>query len=70
MPKLHWQKSSYSEDQANCLHLAAAPNGTVRLRESDEPDVILTTTPARLAALIRHIQRSGRRAAASDALTP
>ncbi|MET9515129.1 DUF397 domain-containing protein [Streptomyces sp. NPDC002994] len=53
MPELHWQKSSFSEDQANCLYVATAPDGTVRLRESDdEPDITLTATPTQLAALI------------------
>ncbi|MFJ5305755.1 DUF397 domain-containing protein [Streptomyces sp. NPDC088350] len=51
---LTWQKSSFSGDQANCLHLAASrPTGPLHLCESDTPDTILTTTPTALAALIR-----------------
>jgi hypothetical protein len=52
MQTLHWQKSSYSGDGSNCVNVAAAPTGALHLRESDEPDVVLTTTPARLHALI------------------
>ncbi|MEU8888797.1 DUF397 domain-containing protein [Streptomyces sp. NPDC048442] len=48
-----WQKSSYSNEGANCLYAAAFDGHTVKLRESDEPDVILTTTPHSLGALLR-----------------
>lgn len=51
MPELTWQKSTYSAEAANCLHVAASPC-TIHLRESDEPDVILTTTTPGLRALI------------------
>ncbi|MFC3573677.1 DUF397 domain-containing protein [Streptomyces yaanensis] len=57
MPELHWQKSSYSGGpEGNCLYTATAPDGTIRLRESDTPDVILTTAPECLAALLRHVK--------------
>ncbi|MEH0575548.1 DUF397 domain-containing protein [Streptomyces sp. B21-108] len=52
MQTLHWQKSSYSGDGSNCVNVAVSPAGTLHLRESDEPEVVLTTTPARLQALI------------------
>ncbi|EFL24267.1 conserved hypothetical protein [Streptomyces himastatinicus ATCC 53653] len=52
MPQLHWQKSTYSENQANCVELAAAPDG-IRIRESDEPETMLHTHPATLRAFIR-----------------
>lgn len=56
---LNWQKSSFSgsgEDNA-CVELAAAPGGVgIHLRESDDPTLILTTTPARLSAFIRAIK--------------
>ncbi|MFF3817387.1 DUF397 domain-containing protein [Streptomyces bluensis] len=57
MPELNWQKSSFSggPDQ-NCLYMATAPDGTIRLRESDTPDVILATAPQGLAALLRHVK--------------
>ncbi|MBA4860938.1 DUF397 domain-containing protein [Streptomyces sp. PSKA54] len=55
-PELAWIKSSFSEDQANCVYVAAAPDGTLHLRESDTPDVVLHTTPAGLAALLHHLR--------------
>ncbi|MFF4155938.1 DUF397 domain-containing protein [Streptomyces sp. NPDC001678] len=51
-----WQKSSYSGDDSSCLYLAPSPTGGIHLRESDDPDVILTTTPARLRPLISRIK--------------
>ncbi|MCG0284347.1 DUF397 domain-containing protein [Streptomyces sp. PSAA01] len=48
-----WQKSSYSSAGNACLYVSAPDNATVRLRESDEPNTILTTTPRALSALIR-----------------
>lgn len=59
MPESHWQKSSFSEDQANCLYIATAPNGRIHLRESDTPGVILTTTPTQLSALIARLRTQG-----------
>ncbi|MCX4699187.1 DUF397 domain-containing protein [Streptomyces sp. NBC_01373] len=56
MPELTWQKSTFSGGpQGECLYVATAPDGTIRLRESDTPDVILTAAPAGLAALIRYV---------------
>ncbi|MFI6700687.1 DUF397 domain-containing protein [Streptomyces sp. NPDC050509] len=52
MAALHWQKSSYSGDGNGCVHIAAAPDGTVKLVESDDPGLILTTTPDKLHAFI------------------
>jgi len=60
MPELHWQKSSYSGGpEGNCLYVAPAPDKTIRLRESDTPDVILATAPEGLAALLRHLKSPG-----------
>ncbi|GAA0992930.1 MULTISPECIES: DUF397 domain-containing protein [Streptomyces violaceusniger group] len=54
MSTYQWQKSSYSADAGNCVNVAADGNGNgIALRESDDPDVILTTTPAALRAFIR-----------------
>ncbi|MFE0453152.1 DUF397 domain-containing protein [Streptomyces sp. NPDC058914] len=52
MSELHWQKSTYSPDASNCVYVAAPTPGTIHLRESDEPDVILSTTTPGLRALI------------------
>ncbi|MEU2210021.1 DUF397 domain-containing protein [Streptomyces hygroscopicus] len=59
MPTHCWRKSSYSSQGANCLYVSAPDNATIRLRESDKPDTILTTTPTALAALI-HSAKAGR----------
>lgn len=56
MPTLNWQKSTYSEEGSSCVYLAATPDKRIALRESDEPAIILTTTPATLDALIQAIK--------------
>ncbi|MCQ6251609.1 DUF397 domain-containing protein [Streptomyces malaysiensis] len=53
MPTHRWRKSSYSAQGANCLYVSAPDGATIRLRESDQPDTILTTNPTALDALIR-----------------
>ncbi|MGJ5826265.1 DUF397 domain-containing protein [Streptomyces ossamyceticus] len=59
MADLNWQKSSFSGGpESNCLYLATAPDGTIRLRESDEPHVLLGTEPKALAALLGHVKAS------------
>ncbi|MPY63658.1 DUF397 domain-containing protein [Streptomyces spongiae] len=62
MPELTWQKSTFSGGpQGECLYLATAPDGTLRLRESDAPDVILAAAPEGLAALLLHVKQEGAR---------
>ncbi|WP_413807275.1 DUF397 domain-containing protein [Streptomyces sp. OE57] len=48
-----WQKSSFSGEGNACLYISALDSATIRLRESDEPETILTTNPSALRALIR-----------------
>ncbi|MEV8061323.1 DUF397 domain-containing protein [Streptomyces antimycoticus] len=55
MSDVKWHKSSFSTDGANCVELAAAGNG-IRIRESDEPDAVVRTTPAALGVFIRAIK--------------
>ncbi|AQW52436.1 DUF397 domain-containing protein [Streptomyces violaceusniger] len=56
MSDLTWQKSSFSEAAAaNCVELAAIADG-IRIRESDEPDAVIRTTPVALGVLIRAIK--------------
>ncbi|MFD4657448.1 DUF397 domain-containing protein [Kitasatospora sp. NPDC058444] len=47
-----WQKSSFSGDTANCIYVSAVADTVVRIRESDSPDTILTTTPDALRAFL------------------
>jgi Domain of unknown function (DUF397) len=57
MPELHWQKSTFSGGpQGECLHVATAPDGTIRVRESDAPRAVLTATVRELAAFLRGIK--------------
>ncbi|MET9296947.1 DUF397 domain-containing protein [Streptomyces sp. NPDC003077] len=47
-----WQKSSFSADGVNCVNIAPTPDGTLRLRESDHPETILTLSQADLRGLL------------------
>ncbi|MFF2118506.1 DUF397 domain-containing protein [Kitasatospora sp. NPDC058184] len=47
-----WQKSSFSGDTANCIYVSAVADATVRIRESDDPDTVLSTSPGALGALL------------------
>lgn len=60
MSEINWQKSTYSGqgDGASCVELATVA-GTIHLRESDDPEVVLTTTPAHLREFLRNV-RTGR----------
>ncbi|WP_405778444.1 DUF397 domain-containing protein [Streptomyces sp. NBC_00859] len=49
--EIHWRKSSFSEQAGNCLELAVV-DGDVLVRESDDPAVVVRTTPAKLAAFL------------------
>lgn len=49
-----WQKSSFSNEVGSCVKLVAA-DGTLRLRESDDPHVTAATTPPRLRAPLRGV---------------
>ncbi|ADI10227.1 hypothetical protein SBI_07107 [Streptomyces bingchenggensis BCW-1] len=53
---LGWRKSTYSEEASSCVYVAAARDGAVLLRESDEPDVVLVTTRRTLRAFISRVK--------------
>ncbi|MCQ8193550.1 DUF397 domain-containing protein [Streptomyces rugosispiralis] len=56
MSDLTWRKSSFSEAAAaNCMELAATSGG-IHIRESDEPDAVVRTTPAALGVFIRAVK--------------
>ncbi|MFJ8675530.1 DUF397 domain-containing protein [Streptomyces sp. NPDC093589] len=50
---IQWRKSSYSTDAdgTNCIELAAL-DGDILIRESDDPGVIVKTTPTKLRAFL------------------
>ncbi|KAK1180209.1 DUF397 domain-containing protein [Streptomyces sp. NBS 14/10] len=58
MPIRNWRKSSFSTSGANCVELAAA-HAHIHIRESDEPDTVLHTTPATLRRFIRATKTGG-----------
>jgi drug/metabolite transporter (DMT)-like permease len=41
---INWQKSSFSSEGSACVELGIATEGTVLLRESDDPTTVLVTT--------------------------
>lgn len=56
MTTLDWQKSSYCGEANNCLAIAVAADGSIRIRESETPDSTITTTSHNLQALILGIK--------------
>ena len=56
MSELTWQKSSFSGELSACVNVATTPDGAVAIRESDDPDVIVTVSPGALRGLIRAIK--------------
>ncbi|WP_433889116.1 DUF397 domain-containing protein [Streptomyces sp. CA-111067] len=53
-----WQKSTYSQEGGECVELAATDRGAVLIRESDEPGIVLITTPRALARFLEAIKES------------
>ncbi|WHM41205.1 DUF397 domain-containing protein [Streptomyces sp. BPTC-684] len=50
--EIQWRKSSFSTDsEGNCLELAEV-DGEILLRESDQSDVIVRTSRAKLRAFL------------------
>ncbi|MFF2746377.1 DUF397 domain-containing protein [Kitasatospora sp. NPDC058048] len=52
MASLNRQNSIYSSESANCIYLVVAPEGGIKLRESDDPDTVLTASPGALGAFL------------------
>lgn len=48
----HWQKSSFDSDQANCQEITR-DGDTILVRESDDPDTVVTTTIANLTVFLK-----------------
>lgn len=57
---LTWQKSSYSGNAGNgeCVELGVATDGASLLRESDDPDIVITAQATRLSGLLAAIKAS------------
>ncbi|MCP3819907.1 DUF397 domain-containing protein [Streptomyces sp. A3M-1-3] len=52
MLELEWRKSSYSAEAANCVCVAVAPDGTLRLRDSKAPEIIFAASSQALRRFI------------------
>ncbi|MGW4199672.1 DUF397 domain-containing protein [Streptomyces sp. NPDC004726] len=53
---IEWQKSSFSGGNGeNCIEVGAQAQSIV-IRESDDPRVVLTTSPAKLSAFIQGVK--------------
>jgi hypothetical protein len=53
---IRWQKSSYSgAGGENCMELARRADTTL-IRESDDPHIVVSTIPMRLAAFIAGVK--------------
>ncbi|MFD5088708.1 DUF397 domain-containing protein [Kitasatospora sp. NPDC058406] len=52
-----WQKSSYSAANNECVEVRLT-DGLIELRESDDGDVILRTTPTAFTGLL-HVIKAG-----------
>lgn len=50
---INWQKSSFSgaDNNQSCIELAPV-DGAIRMRESDDPDVVVTTSVTKLRAFV------------------
>ncbi|MEU0524402.1 DUF397 domain-containing protein [Streptomyces niveus] len=53
--KINWQKSSFSGEGPQCVEVAEH-NGDILVRESDEPNVVTTTSRAKFAAFIAGVK--------------
>ncbi|MEU5732591.1 DUF397 domain-containing protein [Streptomyces antimycoticus] len=53
MNMVDWRQSSYCQEGASCVNVAEGEHNAILLRESEHPEVILSTTRTRLRAFIR-----------------
>ncbi|MFE2110289.1 DUF397 domain-containing protein [Kitasatospora sp. NPDC059463] len=58
MTKFDWQKSSYCAANNNCVEVRIT-NGVIEIRESDDGHIIVRTSPAGFAALLRCAKAGG-----------
>ncbi|WP_344316061.1 DUF397 domain-containing protein [Streptomyces javensis] len=52
MDPASWRQSSYCQESASCVNVAAGERDSIMLRESEHPEVVLSTTRARLRTFI------------------
>ncbi|MFE3650948.1 DUF397 domain-containing protein [Streptomyces sp. NPDC059152] len=56
MSEIIWQKSSFSGGGGEQCIETAVVDGEILMRESDDPDVVVRTTPAKLKAFIAGVK--------------
>ncbi|MEF3118971.1 DUF397 domain-containing protein [Streptomyces chrestomyceticus] len=56
MSAFTWQKSSFCGEGNNCLNIAAFPDHTIRIRESEAPYSVVTTTHPQFSLLIAAVK--------------
>ncbi|MEU1421423.1 DUF397 domain-containing protein [Kitasatospora sp. NPDC005751] len=52
-----WQKSSASGNSNQCVEVRVTGNGLIEIRESDDPDSIVVTTPRKFALWLEGVKR-------------
>ncbi|MDT3396631.1 DUF397 domain-containing protein [Streptomyces sp. B1866] len=55
---LPWRKSSFSVGEGQCVEVAAGRD-LIRVRESDDPGVVLTTVPRVWRTFVRGVKAGG-----------
>jgi hypothetical protein len=55
MTRFEWQKSSYTAANNTCVEVRTV-NGLVELRESDDGDIIIRTTPTKFAKFLQGVK--------------
>ena len=55
MPSAEWQKASYSAAHDDCIEVRTVA-GLVELRESDDGEVIVRTTPVKFAKFLQGVK--------------
>ncbi len=55
MPSPEWQKASYSAAHDDCVEVRTV-DGLVELRESDDGEIIVRTTPVKFARFLQGVK--------------
>ena len=55
MTDVEWQRSTYTANSNNCIEVRTV-DGLVELRESDDGDIIVRTTPIKFAKFLQGIR--------------
>ncbi|QKV93504.1 DUF397 domain-containing protein [Streptomyces sp. NA02950] len=58
MTQLHWQRAPDGDGEPGAVHLevAVGPDGRIHLRESDAPQAVVVTTPAKWEAFVKGVK--------------